>query len=123
VRAEIEIAPDLQFRGVEGDLMELLGNLLDNAFKWCNRRVRTSARGKGRRLEILVEDDGPGIAPDQVRRVLERGTRADEETPGHGIGLAVAREICTAYGGELSIGHSTLGGARFRIRLGADIGS
>jgi two-component system sensor histidine kinase PhoQ len=117
VDTEIEIGADLRFRGVEGDLMELLGNLLDNAYKWCRGRVRVSAGGGRGLLEILVEDDGSGIRPSQVEKILERGTRADEETPGHGIGLAVAREICTAYGGNLRVEKSRLGGARFRVGL------
>lgn len=119
VEARIEIAPDLHFRAAEGDLMELLGNLLDNAFKWCGQRVRTSATGGGGRLELLIEDDGPGIPSAQVRLVLERGARADEETPGHGIGLAVAQDISAAYDGALRIERSDLGGAGLRIRLGA----
>jgi len=118
VDALIEIDPELQFRGAEGDLMELLGNLLDNAFKWCGRKVRTFATGGDNRLELTIEDDGPGVAPALVQQVIERGTRADEETPGHGIGLAVAQDISAAYDGVLSIGRSELGGARLHVRLG-----
>lgn len=119
VSARIHIDPELLFRGAEGDLMELLGNLLDNSFKWCRRRVNTSATGGGGCLEMLIEDDGPGIAPDQIRQVLERGMRADEETPGQGIGLAVARDIASAYDGDLKVESSDLGGAKLRVRLGS----
>jgi two-component system sensor histidine kinase PhoQ len=115
----VELAPGLSFRGVEGDLLEVLGNLLDNAFKWCRSRVTLAGRREGGTLVLWVEDDGPGIPTAQARRVLERGARADLDTPGHGIGLAVVREICLAYGGELAITESPLGGARVQMRIPA----
>ena len=82
------------FVGDRDDLFEALGNLMDNAAKWCRSRVRVSGRvhaaaGAGARLLLAVEDDGPGIPPDDRDRVLERGARADEQTPGHGLGLAM----------------------------------
>jgi len=109
----------IQFQGVEGDLLEMLGNLLENAFKWGKRRIRIGGGRTRGRLLLVVEDDGPGIPPEQASRLLERGARADEATPGHGIGLAVVREISDAYGGTLRIDHSPLGGARFRLSLPA----
>jgi two-component system sensor histidine kinase PhoQ len=114
-----EVAADaaLRFRGDEGDLTELLGNLLDNAFKWGRDRVRVSAEAAGGRLTLSVEDDGPGIAPEQAQRVLERGVRADQSVPGQGIGLAVVRDIVDAYEGELRIERSALGGARIVLVL------
>jgi two-component system sensor histidine kinase PhoQ len=113
----VEGETDVVFRGTEGDLMELLGNLLDNAFKWANAQVRVRVQKPGNRLEILVEDDGPGVAPEQAGRLLARGARGDEAIPGHGIGLAVARDICEAYGGTLTIVRSLLGGAAIRVEL------
>ena len=114
---EIRISAHLEFRGSEGDLMEMLGNLMDNAFKWAGQRLRVTAVNDRDGLLIDVEDDGPGIAQDQARRVLERGARADPTAPGYGIGLAVVRDICEAYGGELYIGRSSLGGALLRVRI------
>lgn len=114
---EIAVEPGVAFRGTEGDLVELLGNLLDNACKWCRRQVRVSARRQGRALVISVEDDGPGIEPAFAREILERGVRADESVPGHGIGLAVVRDIVAAYRGEVQIGVSSLGGAAVSLRL------
>jgi two-component system sensor histidine kinase PhoQ len=114
---ELDIDPSLTFGGTEGDLLELLGNLMDNACKWARGRVRVSAAGARRRLVISVEDDGPGISAEQTARVLERGVRADESAPGHGIGLAVVREICEAHGGTLEIGRSPLGGAAVSARM------
>ncbi len=118
----VKVASSLQqestFRGDEGDLMELLGNLLDNAFKWCQSRVGVHAHHEGGKLVIRVEDDGPGIAAEQAAQVLLRGVRLDEATPGHGIGLPMVRDIVEAYGGTLTVEHSAqLGGACFKIEL------
>ncbi len=117
VTVALEIDATVHFHGIEGDLFEMLGNLLENAFKWCGHRIRVSSESSQWALTLMVEDDGPGIPPDQVTRLLERGARADEATPGHGIGLAVVREICEAYGGDIRIERSPLGGARFWLRL------
>jgi two-component system sensor histidine kinase PhoQ len=114
-----DLEPDLVFRGVEGDLLEILGNLLDNAHKWCRANVVVRGRREGGALVLAVEDDGPGIPPERALRIGERGARADLATPGHGIGLAVVREICSAYGGSLEISASPLGGALLRARLAA----
>jgi two-component system sensor histidine kinase PhoQ len=115
VDVSIEATASGTFHGLEGDLMEMLGNILDNAFKWCRKRVRVSIRREGTGHRIDVEDDGPGIDPDQAERLLERGSRADEHMPGHGIGLAVVRDICQAYGGRLVLDRSALGGARVTL--------
>jgi len=119
VATELDLTPDLSFRGAEGDLLEVIGNLLDNAFKWTRARVRVEARREAGMLVIRVEDDGPGIPAGQVQALGERGARADLSAPGHGIGLAVVREICKAYGGDISIAASPLGGALVQARLGA----
>ena len=81
--------------------------------------MRVDAESEGGLLRITVEDDGPGIPPEQVQRVLDRGVRADQTVTGHGIGLAVVREICEAYGGEVGIGTSAMGGASVRVRIDA----
>jgi two-component system sensor histidine kinase PhoQ len=109
--------PEAAFRGDEGDLMELLGNLLDNACKWALHGVWLTARQEGRTLLLSVEDDGPGIEPDQAERVLARGVRLDEATPGHGIGLPMVRDIVEAYEGQLEIGRSVHGGACIDVSL------
>jgi len=111
------------FVGDRGDIMELLGNVLDNACKWCRSSVHLQAAIDPRlppeqALQIRVEDDGPGIAPLDRGRVLARGARADERAPGHGLGLAMVADTVGLYGGDLAIGQSALlGGARLDIAL------
>jgi two-component system sensor histidine kinase PhoQ len=124
VICEFEIDPDARFHGEPGDLQELLGNLLENAFKWAHSRVlltiRSGATAPNRRpgLLIAVDDDGPGIRPEQVAVVLQRGVRGDERVQGHGIGLAIVQDIVRSYRGELEVVTSPeLGGARFEVQL------
>ncbi|MCG5513118.1 ATP-binding protein [Ectothiorhodospira shaposhnikovii] len=113
-----EVSADSRFRGNEGDLMELLGNLMDNAWKYGRGRVGVASAMEGRWLVLRVEDDGPGIPADRVPVILARGGRLDEAVPGQGIGLAVVNEIVSAYEGRLTIGTSeALGGAQVEIRL------
>jgi two-component system, OmpR family, sensor histidine kinase PhoQ len=119
---ELAIPPALQFVGDKHDLTEALGNLMDNAAKWCRTTVRVTGQfheqsGASQRLGIIVEDDGPGIEPGDRSRVLERGARADEHTPGHGLGLSMVREMAGLYGGRLEIADSPLGGARLELWL------
>ena len=111
------LGADLSFVGDERDLMEMLGNLIDNGFKYGNGCVRVEVVQQGSRLQISVEDDGAGIAPALRQRILERGTRADSQAPGQGIGLSVVRDILQGYGGHLELDQSSLGGARFTLIL------
>jgi len=112
---EVKIADGMGFQGDEGDLMEVLGNLMDNAWKYGRTRVRISGRSSDQAMELHIEDDGRGIPPDQAAEVLERGHRMDQQQPGQGIGLTVANEIISAYAGELKFGQSDLGGADVTI--------
>jgi len=120
---ELQCAPSVAFLGDAADLTELLGNLLDNACKWCRSHVRlraTLSEGAGMPpvLELAIEDDGPGIAPADRERVLARGARADERVQGHGLGLAIVRDSVAAYNGTLVIEKSAdLGGASVRVSL------
>jgi two-component system, OmpR family, sensor histidine kinase PhoQ len=117
---ETEISEGLSFRGNEADLMELLGNLLDNAWKHGGTRVRIEAKARGDDVEICVGDDGPGIPADEVPRILTRGGRLDEHVPGQGIGLAVVADIVAAYEGSIHVDRGPLGGARVRVTLPGD---
>jgi len=124
---EMAIDSGAQFIGDRADLTELLGNLLDNACKWCRSRVRVEAAiGQGAdsrsALHLTIDDDGPGIAEEHRAKVLERGGRADEATPGHGLGLAMVHDTVALYGGAMRIESSSLGGARFDLRLPGRMG-
>jgi len=120
---EVRVAPGMQFRGDTGDFLELAGNLLDNACKWCKRKVRISivpsagARAVASGMVLTVADDGPGIPEDATEALMQRGMRLDESTPGHGIGLAVVKDIAQSYGGRLKIGRSDLGGAEIVVSI------
>lgn len=116
IEVTCDIAEDLNVRGDERDLMEMLGNLLENAFKYTASRVHVAAaRGMG--VDICIDDDGPGIEPALRQQVLNRGTRADQVQSGQGIGLSVVAELVALYRGRLHIDESPLGGARIRLEL------
>ncbi len=114
-----EIAPGAAFAGDRGDLVEILGNLCDNACKWARSRVMVRATRRDGRLAVAVEDDGPGIAPTERETVLARGQRLDERVPGSGLGLDIVREIVTLYRGRLNLSDSALGGLRVELDLPA----
>lgn len=117
INTEIAVEQALCFRGDDGDLTELLGNLLDNAFKWSRGKVRVVADVHGKELSLTIEDDGPGIDEADAQRVLQRGARADQSVPGHGIGLAVVRDIVAAYDGAIRIAAGSLGGTAVTLSL------
>jgi two-component system sensor histidine kinase PhoQ len=124
VETRLHLDPEAVFIGDEADLMEILGNLMENAYKFCRGVVRVAVspvRRTGARdaLTITIEDDGGGIDPGKIEAVLQRGARIDETVPGHGIGLTMAHEIISLYGGRLEIGASELGGSRIRVAFGA----
>lgn len=99
------------------DLLELLGNLLDNACKWADSQVRLALQEMPGKLLIQVDDDGPGIEPQRRDEVLGRGTRLDEQVAGHGLGLGIVRDIVEAWGGSITLQDSPLGGLRVAIEL------
>ncbi len=124
IREEVTLESGLKFYGEKRDLLELMGNLLDNAFKYGTSRVNVTggaiATDQARPgLWLQIEDDGAGIEESQWGRLLQRGARGDERVEGHGFGLAIVMELVTAYGGELSISHSGLGGAKIHVEIPA----
>jgi two-component system sensor histidine kinase PhoQ len=115
VRFELDGPGDLAWRIDEGDLFEMLGNLMDNAAKWARQQVRVRLAREVDRLVIVVEDDGPGFT--DTESVLKLHVRADERVPGHGVGLAVVNDLVASARGELALARSPLGGARVEIVL------
>lgn len=113
VEIETAVPPGIAFRGERQDFEELVGNLLDNACKWARMTVRIEAVATAPRLEIFVDDDGPGLTDDEIVRVLEKRERLDERMPGSGLGLGIVRDIADLYGGRLELSRSeSLGGLR-----------
>jgi signal transduction histidine kinase len=109
---------DLCFRGERQDLLEMTGNVIENAGKWCKGRVRVNAAPDGEgRLRVSVEDDGPGLPPERRGEVLKRGARLDESAPGSGLGLAIVDELARAYGGSLTLSDSAMGGLKVELVL------
>jgi signal transduction histidine kinase len=109
------------FRGDEADLEEMAGNLLDNACKWSKGQVgvRLDAERSdtGAMLLIRIDDNGPGLSDEDAQKVLRRGVRLDEKTPGSGLGLDIVKELVDVYGGSLALKHSALGGLLVELRL------
>ena len=119
VTIDLQLSPGHAARVEREDLDEMLGNILDNACKWATSRVSVSSRLDNDRVEILVEDDGPGIADALREEVLRRGVRADEASPGTGLGLAIVRDLAELYGGTIALQRAHLGGLGARLRLPA----
>lgn len=99
------------------DMLELLGNVLDNAFKWCRHQVQLHISMQGA-IKIMVEDDGPGSSAPALETLLQRGLRMDETKPGSGLGLAIVQDIVQHYHGNIALARSErLGGLRVKISL------
>jgi len=111
------------FRGDEGDLEEMAGNLLDNACKWAKSSIGVTVvaerSGATANLLIKIDDDGPGLTEEEASKVLRRGVRLDEKTPGSGLGLDIVKELVDVYGGSLQLKRSVLGGLLAELRLPA----
>ena len=109
---------DLFFLGERQDLLELAGNAMENACKWGASNVRVRAQAESdEQLTLTIEDDGPGLAPDQRAAVLARGARLDETAPGSGLGLSIMDDLIRSYGGALTLGDSRLGGLMVTLNL------
>jgi len=120
---EVDADNGLKFRGDIGDFLEIAGNLLDNACKWCQSKVRFSVKPLADRtldsgaMRLVVEDDGPGVPVDARDALVKRGIRLDQNAPGQGIGLAVVADIAASYGGNIEISDSPLGGASIVVTI------
>ncbi|MEM1229971.1 MAG: ATP-binding protein [Pseudomonadota bacterium] len=116
IQVETHIPERFYLRGDERDLLEMIGNLLENGFKYTRSRVLVRAEEAGMRA-LIVEDDGPGIDPEIRAKVLRRGTRADQVQPGQGIGLSVVVELIRLYQGDITIAESRWGGAKITLNF------
>ncbi|HFZ8995942.1 TPA: two-component system sensor histidine kinase PhoQ [Citrobacter freundii] len=115
VTISLDISPEISFIGEQNDFMEVMGNVLDNACKYCLEFVEITASQMDGRLHIVVDDDGPGIPQSKRDVVFDRGQRIDTLRPGQGVGLAVARGITEQYDGQIIASDSLLGGARMEV--------
>jgi signal transduction histidine kinase len=137
----IDVPEHAFFRGEQQDLEEMLGNLVDNGCKWAQSRVAIEVvaaqanaevergqrgtkpdaadRGEKPRLRIIVDDDGPGLSPEEREQVARRGQRLDESKPGSGLGLSIVVELAALYDGALTFGTAPIGGLRAELALPA----
>jgi len=117
---ELDAPADLTFRGEREDLLEMVANLIDNACKYGKSKVLVRLESaRGAMLDIVVEDDGPGLTEAEIKQVMRRGERLDEAAPGQGLGLSILTETVALYAGDLAFDRSPLGGLRARLRLPA----
>jgi signal transduction histidine kinase len=118
-----EVPRDLRFLGEKQDFEEMVGNLFDNACKWAQSSIDIRVGSKDGEspgqtvLTIIVDDDGPGLAPDDRAEATRRGRRLDETKPGSGLGLSIVSDLAAAYGGSFSLATSPLGGLRGELTL------
>ena len=126
ITTDLEMPEQVRFRGEQQDLEEMVGNLLDNAFKWAQSRVsvevmceRPDPASERQIVRIIVDDDGPGLTPAQRDQVARRGRRLDETKPGSGLGLSIVVELAGLYGGGLTFGTAPIGGLRADLVLPA----
>ena len=121
---DLDLPAEARFRGERQDLEEMVGNLVDNAYKWANSRVAIEVlleqSAPDRQIvRMVVDDDGPGLSPSQREQVARRGRRLDESKPGSGLGLSIVVELAALYGGALNLGNAPIGGLRAELVLPA----
>lgn len=112
VNLTLDVSPEITWLGQPIDFMEIMGNIIENACKYCLEFVEVSANSTENSLTIIVDDDGPGVAEDKRDLIFLRGQRIDTLRPGQGLGLSIAAEIIEQYDGDIAITHNPLGGAR-----------
>lgn len=119
IAIDVEGKGGLYFRGERQDLEEMLGNLIDNACKWARSKVHVALRAGSGRILVTVDDDGPGLSPDEREGAFRRGKRLDEAVPGTGLGLSIVKDVAELYGGKVSLDTSPLGGLRAILEIPA----
>lgn len=121
---ELQCPETARFAGEKQDFEEIVGNLLDNAFKWATSKVSAKVIIESKKmgevfLNIAIEDDGPGLSDKELSQVKERGKRLDETKPGSGLGLSIVSDLVDLYGGKFDLTHSDLGGLQIKLQLPA----
>lgn len=111
----LNVSPEMMWLGEKNDFMEVMGNVLDNACKYCLEFVEINVSHDDNCVIITVDDDGPGVSPEKRELIFQRGTRADTLRPGQGLGLSIAVDIIEQYNGDITITDSPLGGARLIV--------
>jgi signal transduction histidine kinase len=117
IEGDIDVPETVAVRCDPQDLDELLGNLLDNGWRWARSRVAVTARDTERSVRIVIADDGPGMTADDRDEAMIKGRRLDERESGHGFGLAISRELAELHGGSLELAPSALGGLEVQVAL------
>jgi signal transduction histidine kinase len=112
----LDIPDWLRLPVTEEDLSEMLGPLLENAVRFARRQIRVAGRASDGSILLSVEDDGPGIKSGDAAEAMVRGVRLDQAGSGHGLGLAIAREMVEATGGTIALSTSSFGGLRVDLR-------
>jgi signal transduction histidine kinase len=125
IKVQLDVPAGAELKADREDMLELLGNLLDNAFKWARHQVNLSIKQKPSSIEFIIDDDGPGIPGEALAQLTQRGMRLDEQVAGHGLGLAIVQDIIRLYNGTIQLGKSdSLPGFQVRVTLpGASINS
>jgi len=126
IAIDVDATQEVRFRGERQDLEEMVGNLVDNACKWAQSRVnlevvseRSNSAAQQGMVRLVVDDDGPGLTPQEREQVGNRGRRLDETKPGSGLGLSIVVELAQLYGGKLQLGTAPIGGLRVELELPA----
>jgi signal transduction histidine kinase len=114
---QIDVSPEHFVRAEREGLDEMLGNLLDNAYKWARSQITIASSSTGTAIVINVDDDGLGLEASMREAVLQRGVRTDEAAPGSRLGLAIVRDLAELYGGSIALTSSRPGGLRARLQL------
>lgn len=114
---KLECPDGIVFRGERQDLEEMVGNLLDNACKWAEFTVLAQVNGAGDKLEIVIEDDGPGLPEKERKMAMKRGRRLDETKPGSGLGLSIVADLAHLYNGQFTLEDKEDSGLRARLQL------
>jgi signal transduction histidine kinase len=117
LRFDINIDPQSHFPGEQSDFNELMGNLMDNAAKWCDGVISVDINGGLDQFEVVVNDDGPGCSKSQIERLTKRGIRLDEQAKGHGLGLNIVQTIVEQYQGHILFTNREPKGFSVRLQL------